>query len=241
MKTLIQLSILILLQFGLQCQGQLNNFQTSIYDDPKYESVTERQRKSLKNLDENKIFDKIQSRILPNLPKKHQEYFNSNSALKLIFSKSGDIFSNSRTDFAFVVFDRNNIRISIIIYNELTNQYNELYRGVKVLNTLLQKDCYHSAFRTLDYQIGNEIIYCEDLPKDYKKFNWDIIKITNITEDDDFIISKSCNAINEMGIHANTSNSLCISTDRAYNNWECLKYDKKKDLFILYYCQTFAD
>jgi hypothetical protein len=241
MKTSTQLSILIFLQFGLQCQGQLNKFQTSVYDDPKYESVIERQRKSLKGLDDNEIFDKLQSKILPNLPKKHQEYFKSNSALKLISSKSGDIYSNNKTDFAFVVFDRNNIRISVIIYNELTNKYKELYRGIKVLNNLLQKDCYHSAFRTLDYQIGNEIIYSEDLRKDYNKFKWEIIKITNITKDKDFVISKSCNAINELGIHANVSNSLCISTSFVYNNWECLKYDKEKDLFILYYRQAFAD
>ena len=241
MKKIIQ--IVFLLHIGYLCYGQSNIFQSSIYDDPNYSNATEVQKKDLKELDDNKVFSDIQDQLIQKLSKKHQVFFETKDYYKLLYSLSGDIFFNKKTDFLFIVYDRKNIRISIILYNELTNLYKELYRDIRVQNDLIEKDCYSSAFRTLDYQICIEIIYQKDyLIKNPKiLINSEMAKLADITDDETFVLSDGCFSNKLSKNEISGFKSLCISTDSVYNNWECLKYDKTRDIFILFYSQAFAD
>jgi hypothetical protein len=237
------LIILFLLQTGLLCRGQNNNFQISIYDNLKYKTTTDDQKTSLNRLNDKKIFELLNNRLILKLPEKHQKYFKSKNYFKLLFSIKGDIFTNKKEDFAFVVFDEKRVIITILIYTESTNQYLELYRDIKVQNDLIGTDCYSSAFRTLDYQICNEIIYQEDyLIKEPESLSsWGIGKITNINQDKDFVLDDGCFPKNYTKSNLPNFNSLCISTSITYNNWECLRYDRVKNIFILFYSQAFAD
>jgi hypothetical protein len=243
MKSTSRIQILFLLQSGFICKGQINHCQKSIYDDPGNKIATEVQLEPMKHLDSKKIFDYFQNQLLPKLPKKHQDYFQPKSEIKLLSFLTGDIFSNKKEDFIFVVFDKKNVRISILVYNELTNQYLELYRDIKVQNDLLETNCYFSSFRTLDYQICNEIIYQEDeLITDPKRFlEWEICKFTDIEKDQTFVLSDGCLSKKSKNNYLNSFKSLCFSTSIAYNNWECLRYDRDKKIFILFYSQAFAD
>jgi hypothetical protein len=66
-------------------------------------------------------------------------------------------------------------------------------------------------------------------------------KLVDITDDETFVLSDGCfsNKLSKNKISG--FKSLCISTDSVYNNWECLKYDETRDIFILFYSQAFAD
>jgi hypothetical protein len=218
-------------------------FQSSIYDNPKYSNATEVQRKDLKELDDNKVFSDIQYQVIQKLPKKHQLFFETKDNYKLLYSLSGDIFSNKKTDVLFIVYDRKNIRISILLYNELTNLYKELYRDIRVQNDLIEKYCYSSVFRTLDYHLCNEIIYQKDnLIKNPKiLINYEMARLADITDDERFVLSDGCFSNKLSKNEMSGFKSLCISTDSVYNNWECLKYDKNRGIFILFYSQAFAD
>jgi hypothetical protein len=216
-----------------------NNYIISTYDLQDFEL----HRKTLRQLSENKVFSFFQERIFPNLAEKHKNYFNSNLNFELIFYAKGDLFQNRKEDYAFVVFDKENSRITILVYDESANKYSELYRDIKVEGEL---ECNYYHYGTLDFKLGQELIYNEksimgDIaksPKNYMLY-YRLCKITNIQNDDDFVLERGCFAKDVSKKYP--LNSLCVATSFIYNNWECLLYDKSKNTFKIIYGQEFAD
>lgn len=215
-----------------------NNHIISTYDLPDVKKDKELQR-----LSNNDYFLNIQKIVLPNLVKKHKDYFHSNPNFELIFYAQGDLFQNKKEDYAFVVFDKENSRITILVYDEFVNKYSELYRDIKVEGEL---ECNYYHYGTLDFKLGQELIYHENSimgdiaksPKNYMLY-YKLCKITNIQNDNDFVLEKGCFAKDVY--KKNSLNSLCVATSFIYNNWECLLYDKSKNTFKIIYGQEFAD
>lgn len=214
-------------------------YLTSTYDHPGND--LDRHVSGLKELSDSSVFNTIHGRLILTLDKKHQDYFNSNSHYQLIYSSSGDLFQNGTEDNGFIVYDKKHLRVSILVYDGLQNQYAELFRDIRVKNGLENADCNYGAYGTLDYQVADVLIYQRDyLIKDpLKQIENTNCKIADIAKDEDFVLENGCFA---NGFSADGRNkSLCIPTSSVYNNWECLVYDKTKRAFIIFYGQAFAD
>jgi hypothetical protein len=215
------------------------NYLTSTYDNSS--SDLDRHIASLKELSDSSVFHTIHGGLILTLDKKHQDYFNSNSDYQLIYSSSGDLFQNGKEDNGFVVYDKKQTRVSILLYDGLQNKYSELFRDIKVKNGLGGADCNYGTYGTLDYQLADELIYQRDyLIRDpLKQIENTNCKIADISKDEDFALDSGCFA---KGFSADGRNkSLCIPTSSVYNNWECLTYDKNKNEFVIFYGQAFAD
>lgn len=232
---------LISTMFCFLCRGQGINYQTSTYDEQKLSNDIKPHQKALTILDENKVFYFAHNHLLNSIASKHKEYFKLNPDYELLFLSRGDIFLNKADDYAFVVYDKKYLRISIIVYNEITNKYHELYRDIKIDNGLEYTDCNYHSFGTLDYQIANNLIYQTDylIKKPERISEITFCKIAIISNDEDFILENGC--FSKKVSKTNFVSSLCISTSSVYNNWECMKFDKSKNLFIIYFGQAFTD
>jgi hypothetical protein len=215
--------------------------EVSTYDNLKVTNDMKSHKASLQKLDRNKVFSFIHNKLISNTSQLQKAYFNVNRDYELLFYTKGDIFLNKVNDFVFIVYDKKNVRISIILYNELKKKYYDLYRDIKVENGLKSADCNYCNFGTLDYQIADNLICQENylIKKPESILENMFCKITKISTDKDFILKKGCFAKYES--KTKLINSLCISTSSAYNNWECMKYDEAKNVFIIYYGQAFAD
>jgi hypothetical protein len=216
-------------------------YQTSTYDIATTQDLKEH-RKTLKKLDSLNIFHTIHDALLPILPDKHLDYFKKTRHYELFFFANGDLFRNHEEDFVFIAYDRETVRISILTYNEHTNEYLELYRGIKVINGLADAGCNYGAYGTLDYQLADEtLIYPQESliknPESYLENK--ACKIADIQKDDTFSLQDGCFA--KRIDKTNSANSLCISTSSVYNNWECLQYDSSKKAFVVFFGQAFAD
>ena len=123
----------------------------------------------------------------------------------------------------------------------MTNKYLELFRGIKVENGLKDANCNYCTFGSLDYQLADEIVYQEEylIKKPESYLDSPSCKITDISKDEDFVLKSGC--FSKKVSKSNLSNSLCIATSSVYNNWECLKYDKTTNTFLIFYGQAFAD
>ncbi len=225
-------------------------YQISTYDDPRYEKKGELRHQqienheaSLKKMADRGLFDTLNARSIINLPSNHREYFRTHSAYKLLFSSTGDLFGNRKADWVFIVYDRQNMRISILLYNNSTDQYGELYREIKVENGLASAKCNYFAFGTLDYQIGDEVLYMKQgLTKRPDTFyNLEFCKCADISIDPDLADLSGCFAKGFERNNVNGFTSLCIAKSFVYNSWECLKYDANKNIFIIFYGQASAD
>jgi len=215
-----------------------NNYIISAYDLPDV-----KKDKELQQLSNSNLFLSIQKIVLQNLIKKHKDYFNSKPDFELLFYAKGNLFQNNKNDYAFVVYDKENTRITILLYDELTNQYAELYRDIKVEGEL---ECNYYHYGTLDFKLGKELIYHgkyieEDIakaPENYLLY-YELCKITNILKDERIVLERGCLAKDVS--KKNPLNSLSIATSFVYNNWESLLYDKSKNTFKIIYGQEFSD
>jgi len=218
-----------------------NEYLTSTYDNPKFADKLINHRETLKKLSDEKVFSVINSNLIQTLTEKHQQYFRTKNEFELLSVAKGDLFSENKEDYAFIVFDKKNQRVSILVYNEMTDTYSELYRDIKIENGLEDANCNYGAFGTLDYQLADEIVYQEEYlikkPESYLESS--PCKITDISKDKDFVLKSGC--FSKKTSKSNLSNSLCIATSSVYNNWECLKYDKATNTFLIFYGQAFAD
>jgi hypothetical protein len=250
-RCLYSLIISLLLNPSIGLVGKAQNIhQISTYDDPRYSQKGEQRhweieshRVSLIQLDNARVFDTVQNRLLPKLTSRHRNYFKKHSAYKLLFSSAGDLFGNSRMDSIFIIYDQQKARISIILYNDSTDRYLELFRDMKVENGLASVDCSYSTFGTLDFQLGEAILYMKD---DFMKrpdtfFHLELCKCTNISTDGALAHLGGCFAKTYTKSNVNNFTALCIATDFVYSNWECLKYDKGRNIFIIFYGQASAD
>src|SRR5690606_4880797 len=221
--------------------NSLNEYLTSTYDNPEFTGKLINHRKTLKKLSDEKVFSVINNNLIQTLTEKQQQYFKTKIEFELLTVAKGDLFQEKKEDNAFVVYDKKNQRISILLYNDMADKYAELYRDIKVENGLKDADCNYGAFGTLDYQLASEIIYQEDylLKKPENYLETSPCKIVNISKDKDFILDRGC--FSKKVSKSNLSNSLCIATSCVYNNWECMKYYKATNSFLIYYGQAFAD
>ncbi len=216
-------------------------FQTSTYDDPQFADEVSKHRESLNQLSDKKVFAAIHAKLLPKLDPKHQSYFRSKSDYELLAHAKGNLFRENKTDGGFIVYDKKNQRVSILVYRENTNTYAELFRDLKVENGLENANCNYSSSGTIDYQLAGEIIYQEEYliknPESYTESS--PVKITDIYKNEDFLLKEGC--FSKKASKKETANSLCISTSSVYNNWEALRYNPESDSFIIFYGQAFAD
>ena len=219
----------------------LIHFQTSTYDDPEFEKETINHRESLKLLSDKGVFDRINDKLVLTLTANQKDYFKTKPAIKILSIAKGDLFHNNKEDYAFIVYDNKNQRISLLTFNAGENKYLELFRELKVENGLEAADCNYGTAATLDYQLGAEIIYQEEylIKKPENYLEYPPIKIVNPSLDSDFILKSGC--FSKKVSKTKLSTSLCIATSSVYNNWECLKYDKVSESFLIYYGQAFAD
>ena len=215
------------------------NYLTSTYDNSGND--LDRHMASLKELSDSSVFNTIHNQVILTLDKKHQDYFNSHSDYEIIYSSSGDLFQNGKEDNGFIVYDQKHSRVTILVFDNVQNKYSELFNEVKVRNGLENAGCNYGTYGTLDYQVGDELIYQRDylIENPLEQIGATKCKIVNIFKDENFALESGCFA---KGFSEDKkTNSFCIPTSSVYNNWECLSYDKNKGEFIIFYGQAFAD
>ncbi|MBO9204918.1 MULTISPECIES: hypothetical protein [Niastella] len=194
----------------------------------------------LQQLSERNVFSTIQAKILPTLPEKHQKVLGGDPDLNVLAFATGDLFQNNKNDYAFIVYDKKHQVISILLYDELADSYRQLYESLKVNDEINKLDCNNDCGR-LDENLASEIAdQADSYIKDPVSFIANKqIKISDLTKDEDILIKDGC--LSKNANNANIKNGLCIATSFVYNNWKCLRYDKAKDAFTIFFSQTFAD
>lgn len=195
----------------------------------------------LKELASHGVFSKIHKQLLPTLNSDHRTHINSLD-FRLLFFSEGGLYSNTSKDVVFVVYDSAMTRVRVLLFNSIENQYAELYHDIKVMNKLSEVPCGRYIHKSLDYNLGEEIIYgagfLKQQPESYYS-DGPKVKIANLSKDSDLLPELGCITNEEHKVA--TFNSLCFSTDTAYNNWTCMRYDAKTGIMITYFKQVFAD
>jgi hypothetical protein len=135
-------------------------------------------------------------------------------------------------------------RIKILIYDGDQKRFKQLYKDIQIIDGLADSNCGFYQFGSNDYKIGQILAYLMNTlkkePLNLVK-NVDILKCRVISEDDTFVLERGCFESGYNKDSVNTFASLCLATDSVYNNWDCMRYDKKQNHFILFYGQAFAD
>lgn len=218
-----------------------SNYQISTYDNPEFATQLISHKKNLQQLSEQNFFSTISAKLVAHLKEQQQKYFIESTDYELIGFAKGSIIQKNSSDYAFIVFDKKNLRVSILIYNSLSNKYLELFRGMKVINGLETANCNYKTFGTVDFLLAEQIIYQKKyLIENPERFLESTpLKIVDISKDSTFILNKGY--FSKQDFKTNLSNSLCISTSSVYNDWECFKYNKATNTFLIFYGQTFAD
>ena len=153
----------------------------------------------------------------------------------------GALTSAAEDDGVFIVFDSPQCMITLLIYQADKGVYRELYRTVKVENGLADSDCNYGTFGTLDYQIGEEIIYQKEfLEKNAGQFFIaSPIILNGLKEDENFVPDHGCFSPG-MSLGKKVR-FVAFPTSQVYNNRECLTYQSASDSFLIFYGQAFAD
>ena len=212
---------------------------SSTYDKDDHSGRLQAHRDTLRAISNRNVFSLIHEKLVSELNGYHQDFFRTNQNYELLSYCYGDLFQEKGNDAAFVIYDKIESRIVILVYDEKSGEYLQLYEDVLVENGL--EECYYGSSTTLDFQIGNELIWQKEylLIEHESYLQYSPCKIVNISDDPDFILSRGCFA---KGIsETNTPTLLCLPVSCVYNNWECLKYDKSRHLFTIIYGQAFAD
>ncbi len=235
--------LLLFLLFVGNINAQEVKYQTSTYDNPKFTANVESQRETFDNLEKNGLFSMIHNKLILGVNEKSKKYFTDHTEYELLYSVKGDIFLNQKEDMVFIVFDKQNVKINILLFNALENTYSLLYKDIKVEDGLENADCDYFNFGTLDFQIASNIYLFENsLTKNPNGFfEYNLCKIGNIYKNEKLILKKGCFSKkykNQQFLH---SNALCFATSLVYNNWDCMIYDKNRKVFVICYGQAFSD
>lgn len=212
---------------------------TSVYDEPEFAERLKSHKESLRKMES--VFVATHDSLFKQLPENHKVYFTRAKYYKLFDQEKGDLFQNQKEDYVFMVYDTENARVSVVVYNQLENTYNELFRPGTVEDGLAYADCNHSS--SPDYDLAEALIRGSEflLKNPLDLIEYGICKIVDIEKDDDFAFDMGCYTTQDTKQHFSGKVSLCISTSRVYNNWACLQYDKTEKLFVHFYGQEFAD
>lgn len=215
--------------------------EESTYDRTDLKDRIENHKIALAALSENGIFKSISDRLLKELSAKHEQYFSGHPEYELLSIAKGSLTSEGKNDRVFVVFNKSESMITILIYQAEKDLYRELYRTAKVENGLEDAGCNYGAFGTLDYQMGEEIIYHQEfLEKNIGQFfEAEPLILNSLKGDENFALEEGCFS-KGMSI-AKKLNFIAIPTSQVYSNWECLTYQKESDCFLIFYGQAFAD
>lgn len=214
---------------------------TSMYTNPRFAQQTDRQREQLHKLAHAGIFDPIHLNMSDGLAASQAEYFQHHRNLLILAQAKGDIFGNGLSDRAYILYDKDRQQVDILFYDQKNASFKFLYRDINVSNTLRQSDCFYAS-TTLDYVIADELIYQEDYMH-LNKSNYLIddhgFSIDNIAVDKQFDLKRGC--LNKDFSRQDMSNTVCIPTSSVYANYQCLKYNRTKQIFEIYFSQEFAD
>ena len=224
-------------------------YELSTYFNPEFAGEVSKYKDKIAHYKFQKGMDFIHNGMLKKLPVKITAYFNAHSNLKILDFAPGDIFGDKAKDYVFVVFDSGAMIAEIMIYNGKTNEYGALFGAINVIRGLNDDTCGYHFFGSLDYIIGSMVAdNIGPITNDYKKFDMRFCKCADITKYradnsswNTFILDKGCYAEGFSKKNSGGFDAICISTDRTYNDWECLKYDKTLGAFIIFYGQAFAD
>ncbi|OQP59536.1 hypothetical protein A3860_37100 [Niastella vici] len=194
----------------------------------------------LKLLAGKNVFSTLHSKLVATLPDSLKEVFKNSPDLDLLTSSKGNLFLNDKEDYAFVVYNKKKAGIELMVYDALANKFSALYSDIKVENELPSHGC-GSAIDTLtkdiEYKIGEQ---SDDMVKEPAKYlETPAIKIADISKDKDILIKDGC--MSKRTTKADCKNALCIATSSVYNNWTCIRYDKAKNSFVVFFSQVFAD
>lgn len=215
-------------------------FIASNFDDSDFEVYTKSTKKKIQSLAEDSVFIKRHSLLSKELDSNHIKHFESQHQSILSFT-SGSLFNESSNDFAFIIFDPQMNRVSLTVFDEVLNQYFEMYREMKVINDLKETECGGYLRQTLDNMVAGDIVSLEEYlierPESYTTYPK--IKIVNVLIDSDILPEYGC--ISDDSLVRERFNSLCFATSIPYNNWQCLIYDSVNNCLRLYYNQEFAD
>lgn len=216
-------------------------FLVSTYDDPKYKGQSADHREKLQQLSDSGVFQKIHNTLFTALDQNQQNYFRSKPEYFILSDSKGDLFLNKKSDRAFVVYDSQNGRFTILVYNQLKNTYAQLYREIPVENGLEHANCNYSMFGTLDYILANEFLYQEDylLKNPLGYLESPVCRIGNMKHDPDLVLKEGCYA--KKVVRSALPQVLSITMSSIYNDWECLSYDPETHSFCIVFGQAFAD
>ncbi|MGQ2983467.1 hypothetical protein [Flavobacterium sp.] len=196
----------------------------------------------LKELDSVGVFDNVHPTQMAKLSDIHFGALKSlGKNYKLLHVTLGSLFAPGNKDMAIVAYQPDKSYITILIYNDQKGDIRELYRDYNVDNALRNTDCHYGPKNSLDIQLASEIVYRRDyLLKNPKSNLFDDAPcvIGDFTKNENYAPDVGCFSPNAPKVPGNV---LSIATSFVYNNWECLKYDKKTDSFLVYYGQEFAD
>ena len=219
-------------------------YQVSTYHTPQYKSDIARQQKKLSELEKHKVFDIIHNYHFSKIASETKGFFNKHKGYKILSFKSAALLAPKNRDFAFIVYASVDKSIKIIIYDGGQKRFKQLYKDIKIIDGLSKSNCGFYQFGSNDYIIGQILAYQKNtLKKEPLNFvkHVDILKCRDISEDDTFVLERGCYESGYVKDNVNPFAALCLATDSVYNNWDCLRYDPKQNLFVRFYGQAFAD
>jgi hypothetical protein len=139
-----------------------------------------------------------------------------------------------------MVYSKQGKRLGFLLYDEQADRYRVLYDSIQVEDGLDSQECNYRCGR-LDDNLAEEMVaqagYFVKDPSSFEENKQ--LKITDITKDADIEIKNGC--LSKKATKADFKNVLCITTSYIYNSWKCLRYDKTKDAFVIFFHQTYSD
>ncbi|OOG16972.1 hypothetical protein BWD42_15965 [Sphingobacterium sp. CZ-UAM] len=216
-------------------------FDTSTYSNPQTEEMASQQRQQLTKLADAGLFEKFDLKLRADLGEDQKDYFEHHAYLHILAQTKGDIFGNKANDVAYIVYETGKHQIEILFFDQKNKLFKTLYRDIQVSNLLRQSDCYY-ANGTVDYSIAAELIYQEDYIRSSQSnylMDENAFSIENISTNNRFDLKRGC--LSKDFSTDKMSNTLCMPTSSVYANYQCLKYNKAKAVFELYFSQEFAD
>jgi hypothetical protein len=214
---------------------------TSSYDSPRFADRIKEQTQQLMKMNDAGLFDKLHQKLTTTLSADQKDYFLGHPNLTVLAIAKGNIFKNGPGDFGYMLYNKDNHQIEITLFDHKNNTYNTLYKELKVVNTLQNLDC-SSSFGSLDYLVASELIDQEDyirLNNSNYLIDDNSFDVTDISTNKNFDLQRGC--LNKKFSKEAMANSLCVPTSSVYANFQCLKYNKKKQIFEIYFSQEFAD
>ena len=217
-------------------------YKISTYVEPEFVDRIKAEKNGIDMVKLMQDFDCIHNKLISKIPLEMRGYFKARSEFKIMDFATGDIFGNGAMDFVFVIFDVNEKIARIIVYNAEQKKFRAIYTTVKVIRLLDQIDCNYGIFGTLDYQLGRRII--EQLSYEHEgcmNFKGILCLCLDVGKGKTFVLDSACYGKGYNKKNVGGFKSICISTDGTYNNWECMRYNKKLDAFEIFYGQAFSD